>query len=202
MATGAGSLARRGRQRDGARRQRSVEDRTRSDFVPVVILGVDPEHGDGRHAVIARHLFGQLQRGQRLEQREERTAEKPGLLAGDDGDGAAVGELPGGLARARRRAAALLLGAGLRRSRRADACAPASAGSRRPRRPFGRVAGEKAARPRESRTRSRPRAGGSTGSGGRRPPSVAEGSPAVPGCRGDSAEFERHRAPTVARLND
>ena len=71
---------------DGARRQRLVEDRTRPDFVPVVILGVDPEDGDGRHVVVARHLLGELDRRQRLEQREERAAEQARLLAGDDGD--------------------------------------------------------------------------------------------------------------------
>ena len=61
--------------------------------------------------MIARDLLGELERGQRLEQREQRTAEEPGLLAGDDGDRAAVGEQPRRLARARRRAAALLLAA-------------------------------------------------------------------------------------------
>jgi hypothetical protein len=74
-----------------------------------VILRVDPEHGDGRYLVIARHLLGELDRGQRLEQREERSAEEPGLLAGDDRDGFAIGEQPAGLARPRLRAAALLL---------------------------------------------------------------------------------------------
>ena len=41
------------RKRDGPRSQIGVEHRTRTDFFPVVILGVDPENGDDRHAVIA-----------------------------------------------------------------------------------------------------------------------------------------------------
>ena len=97
------------RQGDAARRQRFVEHRTRPDFLPVVVFGVDPEHRDRRHLVVARHLLGELDRGQRLEQREQRAAEQPGLLAGDDGDRLAVGEQRAGLARARRRAAPLLL---------------------------------------------------------------------------------------------
>ena len=101
--------ARPGRQRHALRRQLVVEHRTRPDFLPVVILGVDPEDRNGGYVVIARHLIGQLDRGQRLEQREERTAEEPGLLSGDDGDRARVGEQPRGVAGLRRRAATLLL---------------------------------------------------------------------------------------------
>jgi len=59
--------------------------------------------------VIARHLIGELQRRQRLEQREDRAAEQSGLLAGDDRDGASIGEEFSRVARTRRRLAALLL---------------------------------------------------------------------------------------------
>ena len=78
-----------------------VEDRARADLVPVVILGVDPEDGDGRHAVVARHLLGELERGERLEQREQRAAEQSGLLAGDDRDRAADRRAAAPLRRAR-----------------------------------------------------------------------------------------------------
>ena len=164
------------RQRDGARRERFVEDRTRPDFVPVVILGVDPEDGDRRHVVIARHLLGELERGQRLQQREQRAAEQPGLLAGDDRDGARVGEQPRRFARARRRLPPLLLAGddggdlvapAIVRLRAGDRVGPGGA-VRRDRR-------KRTARPRGSRTRSRPRAAGSTESAAHRPGSVPKG---------------------------
>ena len=109
MATGAGSAPGRG----GSETVRGVSSAsktgTRPDFVPVVIFGVDPEDGDGRHLVVARDLLGELERGERLEQREQRSAEEPGLLAGDDGDRLAIGEQRARFAGARRRLAPLLL---------------------------------------------------------------------------------------------
>jgi hypothetical protein len=74
-----------------------------------VILGVDPEDGDGGDLVIARDLLRKLHRRQRFQQREERSAKQPGLLSGDDGDRAGIGEEPSGLARARRRLTSFLL---------------------------------------------------------------------------------------------
>ena len=62
-----------------------------------MVLGVDPEDGDDRHVMVAGHEVGELQRGERLEQREQRAAKQSRLLAGDDGDGAGIGELPRGL---------------------------------------------------------------------------------------------------------
>ena len=59
--------------------------------------------------MLARHLVGELERRQRLEQREQRTAEQPGLLTRDDGDGLRVGQRSRGLDGCRRRAAAPLL---------------------------------------------------------------------------------------------
>jgi hypothetical protein len=64
------------RQRDRARRQRSsntVHDRTSPSRDP----RRRSRRSRRRHAVIARHLFGELERGQRFEQREQRAAEKP-----------------------------------------------------------------------------------------------------------------------------
>jgi hypothetical protein len=78
------------RKRNRARRQRVIEDGTRPDLLPVVIFGVDPEHRDRRNVVIARDLLGQFDRRHRLQQREQRSAEQPGLLAGDDRDRASI----------------------------------------------------------------------------------------------------------------
>ena len=66
VATGAGSAP--GRAGSETLRGVSVvvEHRTRADFLPVVILGVDPEDRDGRHVVVARDLLGELDRRQRL----------------------------------------------------------------------------------------------------------------------------------------
>ena len=74
-----------------------------------MILGVDPEHRNDGHAVLARHLLGELHRRQGLEEREERPAEKAGLLPGDDDDGLRIGEAGGRRSRFGRGAAALLL---------------------------------------------------------------------------------------------
>ena len=66
---------------DGERLHVGIEDAARLDLVPVVILGVDPEHRDRRHAVLGAHLLGEANRGQRLQQREEWSAEETRLLA-------------------------------------------------------------------------------------------------------------------------
>ena len=158
------------RQRDRARRQLVVEHRARADFVPVVVLRVDPEDRDGRHVVVARHLFGELEGGQRLEEREERAAEEPGLLAGDDRDRLAVGQQSAGFARARRRSAPFLLpgddggdvvAAAIVRLGPRDRVGPRAA--------VRRIAGKERRDGSKSRTRSRRRAAESTESGGRRP---------------------------------
>src|SRR5439155_21215537 len=105
----------------GARRERFVEHRTRSDLFPVVVLGIDPEDGRSGDAVIARYLVGELDRGQGLEQREQRTAEEPGLLTSDNRDGARIGEGSARFTRARRRLTLRLLG----RNDRGDLVPPA-----------------------------------------------------------------------------
>ena len=45
--------------RDGSRRLVSIEDVARLHLVPVVILGVDPEHGNGGHVMLGPHAFGE-----------------------------------------------------------------------------------------------------------------------------------------------
>jgi hypothetical protein len=89
--------------------QRLIEDRTRADFVPIVIFGVDPEHRDARHPVLSRDTRRELECGQRLQQREGWPAEQASLLTGDDGDGLRIGERLAGGNRPRRCAAAVLL---------------------------------------------------------------------------------------------
>jgi len=74
-----------------------------------VIFRIDPEDRDRRDPVIARHLLGELQRSERLQHREQRPAEQPRLLTGDDRDRARLGEQPRRLARARRRLTPVLL---------------------------------------------------------------------------------------------
>ena len=161
-ATGERSSAARGGQRHRARRQLLVEHRTRSDFVPVVIFGVDPEDGDGRHLVIARHLFGELQRGERLEQREQRSAEEARLLAGDESrrscDRRAAPPRRRARAGACRRSCCAAMTAAMSARRRR---APASARSRRPTRRDRPDRRRRTARRIESRTRSRRRGAGS-----------------------------------------
>ena len=82
-------------QAHGVRGELGVEHRTPGHFRPVVILGVDPEHGHDRHAVVALDLGRELHRGEGLEQGEERAAEQPGLLAGDHHAGGGIGETGG-----------------------------------------------------------------------------------------------------------
>ena len=74
------------RQRNRLCTQRRVENRTRSHFVPVVILRVDPENGHTGDAVFMRDTLRQFQRGQCFEQCEEWTTEKSGLLTCQDRD--------------------------------------------------------------------------------------------------------------------
>ena len=102
-------IARSRREAHGASGHLAVEDRTRPDFVPVVVFGLNPKDGHGRRAVFPRHLLGQLQGGERFEDREERSAEEPCLLSGQDGDGPRIGEPFGRRQRGCWRAASLLL---------------------------------------------------------------------------------------------
>jgi hypothetical protein len=76
-----------------------------------VVLRIDPEDGHGGNAMIPRHLFGNFEGRERLEQCEQRTAKEARLLPGEDGDGARIAELARRLHRARRRTARRLLGA-------------------------------------------------------------------------------------------
>ncbi len=95
-----------------------VEHRTAAHFLPVVILGVDPEDRDGRNAVRRAHLAGELDGRDRLVQGVERPAEQPRLLSGDHRDRGRPIERGGGLERLSRRAALGQLPAEHRRQRR------------------------------------------------------------------------------------
>ena len=64
----------------------------RLHLIPIVILGVDPEHGHDGHAVIFRHLRRQFHRRDRFEECEQGPAEQSGLLAGDDGNGLRIAQ--------------------------------------------------------------------------------------------------------------
>ncbi len=77
------------------RLQLRVEDGDAGDLLPVVILGGDPEDRHDRRAERLRRTARQLNRADRLQNRVERSAEYPGLLAGDDGDGFGLGEKSG-----------------------------------------------------------------------------------------------------------
>ena len=68
-----------------------------------------PEQGHGGDAVLRLGPARELDRGDRLEQRVERSAECAGLLSGDDGDRLGRRETCRGAARFRRRAPPLLL---------------------------------------------------------------------------------------------
>jgi hypothetical protein len=74
-----------------------------------VIFGIDPEHGDSRHAMLGAHLFGKTNRRDRLQQREQRPAEETSLLSGDDGDRLRIDELTCRIDGRVRRAASTLL---------------------------------------------------------------------------------------------
>ncbi len=131
------------RQRDGADGQIAVEEGARPDFLPVVVFGVDPEDRDGRDIVIARDLIGELQRRQRLEQREHGPAKQTGLLAGENRDRTRVRKLQPRFDRARWRGALLLL----RGDDRRDLPAPTFVALRPrnrcgPRGPIGGIAAE------------------------------------------------------------
>ena len=119
------------------------------DFLPVVVLGVDPEDGDGGDVLLEAQALGQLDRRQRLDQRVQRPAEQPGLLAGDHGHRLRVAQLRrGGHGLGGRAAPALL---GLQNVR--DGCAVARPALRpldrvAPCRRFSRVAREELRHPR------------------------------------------------------
>ena len=103
----------------GAERRLGVEHAARVDFVPVVILGVDPEdrHRRARRSS-SRTRVGQPERGERLQEVKSGPPKRPGLLAGDDGDRSRVAQLRGGGAGGRRaRRAGLLLRRAMRGQR-------------------------------------------------------------------------------------
>ena len=75
-----------------------------------MIFRVDPENGHDLGLLLARGAAGQLDRSQCFEERKEWSSERPGLLAGEDGDRLRVGECLCGLPRGRRSAATFLLG--------------------------------------------------------------------------------------------
>ena len=113
-----GQLARAVEIRQGhrPRLELGVEHRTASDFLPVVILGIHPEHGDRGDPLLALGPARELQGGQGLQQGEQRSAEDTGLLSGDDRDRGRIGQAGGGGARLGGRAP----GALLRREDRGD----------------------------------------------------------------------------------
>ena len=97
------------RQRDVAWLEPIVEHGAAAHLVPIVIFRFDPEDRDGWNVVLARDLFGQLDRRERLQQREHRAAEETRLLAGDDRHGARVSQLTARFDRAWRCLSAPLL---------------------------------------------------------------------------------------------
>jgi len=97
------------RERDRLRLEVGIEDGRAADFFPVVVFRVDPEDGDRGHAELFGGALRELQRADRLQQREQRSAKDARLLPGRDRDRASIGESRRRRARFRRRAAALLL---------------------------------------------------------------------------------------------
>ncbi len=87
-----------------------------------MVFGVDPEDGHRGDAMLGAEAFHELDRGERLEQREQRAAEQSRLLAGDDGDRLRIAQPCRRLDGLRRRAAPLLLGANDVGDRVARAC--------------------------------------------------------------------------------
>ena len=117
-------------QRDRVRLEAGVEHRTARHLFPVVILGIHPEHWNHIRLLLPCGVTGQLDCRDGLEQREERAAERPGLLTGEDGDRPVVGELAGGLARGRWGAPSFLLGCKKSRDLRTRSSHPARARDR------------------------------------------------------------------------
>ena len=74
-----------------------------------MILRLDPEHRDGGNAVLLPDTLGELQRGERFVQCEQRPAEETSLLTGDDGDRLFIGDERRRMARRRRRSTSLEL---------------------------------------------------------------------------------------------
>jgi hypothetical protein len=97
-------------ERNCGRLEFAVEDRRTSDLCPIMILGIHPEDRDRADAVLAGGSFRELDGGDRLQQREQRTAEGARLLTRRDRDRCRIREsfrCGAGLGRS---AAALLLG--------------------------------------------------------------------------------------------
>jgi hypothetical protein len=115
-----------------------------------VVLGLDPEDRDGGHAVITGHLFGELQCGDRLQQRVDRTPKQTRLLPGQYGNGPRVGEPLGGSQRLNGRASTLLLCADRLRHVLPPSRVRLRPGDRRgPGRRIGRISREKRREPGE-----------------------------------------------------
>ena len=74
-------------QRDGAGLELGIEHRTAPHFLPIVILGVDPEDRDCWDVLPFGSDVSEAQRRERLQEREQRSAERSGLLTRDDRDG-------------------------------------------------------------------------------------------------------------------
>ena len=71
---------------DGAVVEIAGQKAARTDFIPVVILGVDPEDGHDGHTLIARDAGGECECRDGFEQGVDRAAEQACLLARDNGD--------------------------------------------------------------------------------------------------------------------
>ena len=76
-----------------------IEHRTARDLIPVVIFAIDPEDRNDVGLMIVSGPAGELDGGDGLQQREERAAEDPRLLPGQNRDRSGVGEFLRGLAR-------------------------------------------------------------------------------------------------------
>ena len=72
------------------------KDVATGDLGPVVVLGVDPEDRDHRHALLPADARGQPEGGDGLEQCVKRAAEQAGLLTGHDSHGGRIGQALGG----------------------------------------------------------------------------------------------------------
>jgi len=101
--------ARRRRECDRPRLKLRVEHCTVLDLIPVVVLGVHPEHGHCWRAVLRCRLARELKSRNRLEQSVKRSAECSRLLTGDDGDGLLGRKSGSSVARGLRRASPFLL---------------------------------------------------------------------------------------------
>jgi hypothetical protein len=82
-------------ERDVLQVQIRIEHAGALHLVPVVILRVDPEDRHGRDAMLGPYALGELDGRERFEQREQRSAEEPGLLSGHDRHRVGIAEVRG-----------------------------------------------------------------------------------------------------------